>query len=133
MTVTQIGREYRMLWRAGRVVPAQITAALDACDGGPLQGPQVDLDCGAQEPDVDNWEAGLLYPSWEQLQRLARLTGFPIRFFFRDHPGLSGPIFFMCNRSRPSQSVVLYPEPPILTFTPEALAARFTPTPGALW
>jgi hypothetical protein len=62
----------RQKWLMGLVVPAHITMALD---GAGLYGPEVDWACGVQEPAVDNWEAGRLYPSWEQILRLAELTG----------------------------------------------------------
>ena len=67
-------------WRAGLVVPAMITMALDLRG---LYGPQVDRACLAAEPDVDQWEAGELYPSWEQLRALARLTGMAPSWFVR--------------------------------------------------
>lgn len=82
-------------WRDGLVSPRAITAALDM---RALYGPEVDEACGVQEPAVDQWEAGQLYPSWEQLDALARLTGFPVRFFTRDQAGeITGG--FMCQRS----------------------------------
>lgn len=62
----------RQKWLMGLVVPAHITMALDGAD---LHGQQVDWACGVQEPAVDNWEAGRLYPTWEQILRLAELTG----------------------------------------------------------
>ncbi|GAA3878678.1 hypothetical protein GCM10022243_49240 [Saccharothrix violaceirubra] len=61
----------RQKWLQGLVVPAHITMALDAAG---LHGPEVDWACGVNEPDVDNWESGLLYPRWEQLLRLAEIT-----------------------------------------------------------
>jgi len=67
------------LWREGLLVPAQITFALDLAG---LHGPDVDVACGANEPDVDLWEAGKLHPTWEQMQALAALTEQPIRRFF---------------------------------------------------
>lgn len=70
--------EARRAWAAGEVVPAAITIALDAAG---LEGPEVDVACGAQEPDVDRWEAGELYPTWDQLCLLADLTGCPPHFF----------------------------------------------------
>lgn len=66
------------LWRAGLVRPAAITFALDAMG---LYGPQVDKDCLAEEPDVDMWEAGVLYPRWDQLVALANLTRRTPRWF----------------------------------------------------
>ncbi len=52
----------RELWRAGKLVPWYISTLLDH---GSHVGPQVDLACRVQEPDVDRWEAGHLYPMWE--------------------------------------------------------------------
>src|SRR5690349_14012749 len=65
------------LWRAGEVRPYVITQALNARG---LFGPEVDVACGAREPDVDLWEAGKLYPTWEQLLLLAKLVGVTPRF-----------------------------------------------------
>lgn len=82
-------------WRDGLLSPRAITAALDMRQ---LYGPEVDRACGVQEPAVDQWEAGQLYPSWEQVEALSRLTGFPVRFFTRAHDGeISGG--FLCQRS----------------------------------
>lgn len=64
------------LWRAGELRPYRITIALNAQG---LYGPEVDVACGAREPDVDLWEAGKLYPTWEQLLLLADLTGVTAR------------------------------------------------------
>lgn len=65
------------LWRAGELQPYLITKALDAQG---LFGPEVDVACGASEPDVDLWEAGKLYPTWQQVLRLAALVGSTPRF-----------------------------------------------------
>lgn len=71
----------------GRVVPARITIALDFRG---LEGPEVDIACGAQEPDVDLWECGVAVPTEEQLRLLAELTDFPIHFFYTPIP--PGPL-----------------------------------------
>ncbi len=82
-------------WREGLVSPRAITAALDM---RALYGPEVDEACGVQEPAVDQWEAGQLYPSWEQLEALSRLTGLPVRFFTRAHDcEITGGL--LCQRS----------------------------------
>lgn len=62
--------------------PRAITAALDM---RALYGPEVDRACGVEEPAVDEWQAGQRYPSWEQLEALARLTEFLVEFFTRPH------------------------------------------------
>jgi hypothetical protein len=49
-------------------------------DAQALYGPEVDKACGAEEPDVDLWEAGKLYPTWRQVLMLAELTGNTPRF-----------------------------------------------------
>lgn len=81
-------------WRRGEVNPCALTMALDSRG---LYGPQVDIACGVQEPAVDQWEAGALYPSWEQLLALAVLTGFPVQFFVTKHEAPLG-VGFMCIR-----------------------------------
>lgn len=91
------------LWRApqallraahetGRIAPTpeRITLALDLRG---LDGPQVDIDCHAHEPEVDLWEAGLAVPTWDQLAALAQLTGFPIGFFYRPADQITGQVF----------------------------------------
>ncbi len=71
-------------WRLGYVAPWRITAALDA---GGHEGAGVDAACGAEEPAVDEWEAGKRYPTFEQLQLLSELTGFSVDWFVRgDEP-----------------------------------------------
>jgi hypothetical protein len=71
--------------RAGRLAPnpRRITLALDVCG---LYGPEVDAACGVVEPAVDEWESGALVPTVEQVEALARLTGFPFSSFFMDDP-----------------------------------------------
>lgn len=82
-------------WRDGLVSPWAITAALDM---RALYGPEVDHACGVEEPAVDQWEAGQLYPSWEQLQALSRLTCFTVDYFTRVHDvEIAGG--FLCQRS----------------------------------
>jgi hypothetical protein len=72
-------------WRAGGVVPAAITLALDAAG---LYGPEVDRACLVDEPGVDLWEVGKLYPTWRQLCALADLTGNTPSFFVASWPAL---------------------------------------------
>ncbi len=65
---------------AGRTpVPERITTALDL---RMLYGPEVDRALGGEEPMVDEWESGERVPSFEQVQALAELTGFPVKFFY---------------------------------------------------
>jgi hypothetical protein len=70
----------RRVWEQGLLRPCWITQALDI---GSHEGPEVDIACGAKEPDVDRWEEGELYPTWRQLVLLAELTRHPLAFFAR--------------------------------------------------
>lgn len=116
-------REAYARWRHGYVIPDRITMFLDYRD---LYGPDVDHACGVEEPTVDQWEAGEVYPTWEQLTALAALCQVgPI--CFTDAWGSSNaPItstIFICDRTRPGNSLVIVPNP-ILRFTRDALAAH---------
>lgn len=74
--------------------PRRITAALDA---NALDGPEVDIACGGQEPMVDEWEAGTRQPTPDQVRLLADLTGFTVEFFYLPGPPpLTG---FICQRT----------------------------------
>lgn len=75
-------------------VPQRISAALDLRE---LYGPDVDTACGAAEPDVDEWELGISVPTREQVRLLAKLTDFPIKFFYKPWKPLPGPIV-ICGR-----------------------------------
>lgn len=121
-------REARDAWAAGRVVPHRITLALDIHS---LYGPEVDQACGAEEPAVDEWEEGVRYPTWEQLQALAELTGYPVEFFLMPKDGrihAFGPddVVFICDRSKRNWNPRVEIPEPVLTFTPGAIAATVT-------
>lgn len=102
-------------WAAGLVRPYLLTQWLDYRG---LDGPEVDTACGVAEPTVDLWEEGRVYPSWEQLQALARLCGIhPVRFVRTEEH--DGPLF-MCGRG----AAAAYRAPdPVYRFDPLALAA----------
>jgi hypothetical protein len=79
-------------------VPARITVALDSIGA---EGPWVDEALGGQEPMVDQWEAGELVPTRTQIEKLAKLTDFPIEWFYRPADELGGPMrLFICERHR---------------------------------
>lgn len=99
-------------WNAGQVAPHRITTALNLRG---LYGPEVDAACGVQEPDVDAWETGTLYPTWEQLLKLADLTGVHPDFFTRMDPPFSGPTTIDLHLRMPAR-----PEP-VLEFSHQAL------------
>lgn len=109
----------KRLWATGKMVPWQITIALDAMG---LEGPEVDVACGAQEPDVDRWESGDLYPTWDQVLALSKLTGrLPILFMEYKETKIA-------IHTRSSLRFHLPPgvelDEPILAFKPEAITAR---------
>lgn len=60
-------------------VPYRITTALDMWG---LFGPEVDRELGGEEPMVDLWESGDLVPTREQIDALAELTQYPVKFFY---------------------------------------------------
>lgn len=105
-------------WRAGLVVPHNITIALDAQG---LVGPEVDAACRAEEPEVDLWEAGRLYPRWDQLQALAELTGKIPRWFTEPHRGVPVDMTSLRFHLPPSQVRALE-TPPVLRYPDEVVA-----------
>jgi len=83
------------LWAAGQLVPHRITMALDM---NGLQGPEVDRLCEAEEPEVDEWEAGLRYPRLVQVRALADLCDVHPLWFFRQYDQDRGrEPAFMCS------------------------------------
>lgn len=112
-------------WARGLLVPARITAALDMCD---LYGPEVDERCGVTEPAVDWWEEGRLYPTWDQLVRLAALTGFAEHWFTRepaDYERTATPLDTTLRFHIPAKDLERWlAEPlPLLAFPPDVVAA----------
>lgn len=109
--------EARARHARGLVRPYMITHALDAMD---LYGPEVDTACGVREPTVDLWEAGHVYPTFDQLCALATLTRVTPLFLTRDHHVAHDGRMFLCG---PGVKYAGPAEPPVYTFTPEAMAA----------
>lgn len=113
----QASQKDRADWAAGRVVPWLITMALNAKK---LYGPEVDEQCGVPEPGVDMWETGELYPTFEQLCALAKLTD-KTPGFFMNRPSLVGikasdtSLRFHYDCSDETE--------PVMAFKPEAIAA----------
>lgn len=112
--------EAKTRWQRGLTVPHRITLALDIAR---LDGPEVDEACGVQEPAVDLWECGRLYPTWEQLCRLAQLTGFPVAFFTAPLAS-EPPILVNVHRQMPNGRTLFEPvrqERPVPAFTQSAI------------
>lgn len=108
-------------WRAGYLIPARITQVLDMRG---LYGPEVDEACGVEEPTVDQWEAGEVYPTWEQVLALSALTGHGPIWFTDAIPYHHIERMFICDRTKRSGSGLVVSDPPILRFSREALAAH---------
>lgn len=112
----------KRMWQAGLVRPAAISFALDAKG---LYGPEVDTACLAAEPDVDMWERGALYPTWEQLVALAALTGKTPKFFCM----WDNPVPFEATTLR--FHVPEFDVPPLVwEYPPHVVAATVGPVAG---
>lgn len=75
--------EARRHWEAGGLAPWRITEAL-----GDRYGPEVDRACGVEEPTVDHWELGIVYPRFAEVLALAQLTGYSPVWLCRPQPEL---------------------------------------------
>lgn len=117
--IAEAEQEAYEAWARGLLAPWRITTALDRCS---LYGPAVDEACGTREPAVDLWEAGLLYPTWEQVLALSNLTGFGPGFFIH-RDGDTGPIRISDTSLRFHLKGQLEDPPPVMAFTAEAIAA----------
>lgn len=89
--VIQQQREHDLA--TGTPVPYRITQALDSRG---LDGPEVDEACGVEEPAVDQWETGELIPTPGQIELLAKLTEYPVSYFYWPVTEQGGP-GFMCG------------------------------------
>lgn len=110
----------RAKWAEGLVCPALITVALDAAG---LEGPEVDRACGGEEPMVDLWEEGRLYPTFPQLCSLAELTGKTPEYFTRRHLVGQSPWGWTSLRFHVADPEVLDLGPRIERFSDAALRA----------
>ena len=107
---------WKAQWRGGHVVPWRITMMLDARG---LYGPEVDEACGVQEPTVDLWEEGAVYPTWPQLVALAKLCETTPGFFMDDRALPPRPMPWW--RSHFAMDLHEKFSEPVLRFTAEAL------------
>lgn len=107
----------REAWRTGHLQPFIITQVLDMRG---LYGPGVDEACGVREPAVDQWEAGILYPSYEQVLALAMLTATTPAFLVTPHEpiGFEDTSMRFHLRKRDKR-----PPPLVRCFLPEAIHA----------
>lgn len=124
-TTTQLWQKAERDWQAGNIIPWRITVALDA---HALYGPEVDRACGVEEPAVDQWEAGTLYPTWDQLCALATLCQVQPWLFTTHFPDTGPTRGFICDRSkRKNGCQPIDTSDRVTAFTPEALAAANLP------
>lgn len=106
----------RRAWERGALRPWMITMALNVRG---LEGPEVDVACLAQEPDVDDWEAGWRYPSWPQFLALCELTGFGPGWFAIDHRPPPSTLETSLRFHLPLEH--LRSDPLVLRFSPAAI------------
>lgn len=109
------------LWRAGQLCPERITMLLDMHG---LYGPEVDAACNAEEPEVDLWEAGKLYPRWDQVLALAALCEVTPRFLCeaprnRMHWLETSMRFHVPH----AEKLAAAEQPPVWSYPPEVVAA----------
>ncbi|ULD38841.1 hypothetical protein [Rhodococcus qingshengii] len=113
----------RTQWESGGVVPHYLTVALNQKG---LSGPGVDIACGAAEPDVNQWEAGVKYPTWSQLLKTAALCEVSPAALVRrptvleDRDRLPAPPTAYMGRCAPYSS-------PVMEFASDAVAAVLVP------
>lgn len=110
----------RDAWEFGELKPYMLTRWMDYRG---VDGPDVDHHCGVQEPIVDRWEDGTVYPTWEQLLALAEFCQIPV-YYFTEPMAVDEGRVFICSRGRKPLA-----EPAAITaYTHEALAtAKITP------
>ena len=118
--------EGKPLWAGGKLIPAAISMRIEMhlISHPEHDGPAFDPLVLAAEPEVDHWEAGILYPTWEQTVALCELTGTIVN-------GL-------CDAPLPIRSTSLWLHmtqgerdswvPPVMSFTQQALADRLCPS-----
>lgn len=112
--------EARLVWEFGELRPFMLSLWLDYRQ---VEGPEVDRHCGVEEPTVDRWENGTVYPTWEQLVALAEFCQVPVWRFTEPLAVDAGP-FFICARGRELPDA----PPRVESYTHEALAAaKITP------
>jgi hypothetical protein len=97
----------RQRWARGLIRPWYITAALDMR--------------GLDGPDVDLWEAGEIYPTFDQLCALADLTEMLPIWFVTDHRPVDDAPIFICGRGR--RMITIEPRPLVATFKPAEITA----------
>lgn len=86
--------------------PWALTVVLDRQD---LYDPELSAELGVPVGEVDRWEEGTTIPTIEEAKALARLTGYPLRWFYRPGPPPVLEGAFIC----PGGAVDLDPVVPI--------------------
>jgi hypothetical protein len=72
------------------------------------------------------WEAGTLYPTWDQLCALAKLVELPVHVFTMEPGAAAGAPLWICDRRR-GGGCTWVKRDPVLAFTTEAIAAANLP------
>ncbi len=107
--------EAKREWAAGQMQPHAITIALDHAE---QHGPEVDIALGVMEPTVDWWEAGIVYPRWQDVLNLAALCKVLPTILTSQHLWIDPRLTTLVYHSRGVEE-----RPPlVLAFTPQAVA-----------
>lgn len=117
------------LWREGMLSPYQITLMLDSRG---FHGAWVDESCNAEEPEVDLWEAGKLYPRWDQVQALAELCKVQLLFLLQERQRLHWLETSIRFHVPHAEVLAAAAEPPIWRYPADVVAATVQNTPERL-
>ncbi len=107
--------EAKQEWAAGQMQPHSITTALDRAE---QHGPEVDTALGVMEPTVDWWEAGIVYPRWQDVLNLAELCKVVPSILTRHHTWIDASHTSLRHHVKDAA----VSEPLVLAFTPQAVA-----------
>jgi len=107
--------EAKQEWAGGQMQPHSITIALDRAE---QHGPKVDIALGVMEPTVDWWEAGIVYPRWQDVLNLAELCKVVPSILTCRHMWIDPRLTTLVYHVRDEH---LRP-PLVLAFTPQAVA-----------
>lgn len=107
--------EAKREWAGGQMQPHSITIALDRAE---QHGPKVDIALGVMEPTVDWWEAGIVYPRWQDVLNLAKLCKVVPSILTCRHTWIDARLTTWAYHDRGAK----VGPPLVLAFTPQAVA-----------
>lgn len=114
-------------WQNGSLRPWQLTIAFNRHG---FFGDWVDIAVGVTEPEVEAWEKGIIYPTWDQLTRVAALTDTNPDELLSTPDTLFTPHFARCTRAFWAEDLRRSYSPAIVL--PTVSAHPHTPTDEAV-